>query len=473
MKFKIGSLVSKLWRYFVLFAGLILLTLWLLQIVFLNNFYEGMKTESVINLAKQIEEAYRQDGVDFESTVDQLTFKNSLLVFVTDMEGNIIYSSDEHGIDNGFVGKPGGFQQFGRALPMNYSEFLAKLNASTEDYISYTKEHFGSSTLVYGMKLDDNTVLYISTPIEPIGMTVEILQNQLIYVTIIALLLGFIIAFFIAKKLAKPLTKITNSAEELAKGNYQVHFEGGDYKELDQLAATLNYATTELSKVEELRRDLIANISHDLRTPLTMIKAYAEMIRDISGEKKEKREAHLKVIIDESDRLSSLVNDILELSQLQSSSEQLNITNVNLSETVMRILPRFEELSRIEGYQVKVNITPDQYVLADNSKMERVIYNLIGNAINYIGDDKTITVNLIDQGSKVRFEVIDSGKGIPSEEVDLVWDRYYKAKTHKRTSENNGLGLSIVKNILDLHQTEYGIESEVGVGSKFWFELRK
>jgi signal transduction histidine kinase len=204
-----------------------------------------------------------------------------------------------------------------------------------------------------------------------------------------------------------------------------------------------------------------------------MIKAYAEMIRDISGEKKEKREAHLQVIIEESNRLASLVNNILELSILQSNNEALQIKNVNLSETLKKILLRFGALSKLEGFEIKANIDYDLYVLVDEQRMERVIYNLIGNAINYIGEDKEIKVNLIDLGSRVRFEVIDTGKGIPSEELNLIWDRYYKAKTHKRSIISNGLGLSIVKSILEMHQAEFGIESAVGKGSKFWFELRK
>ncbi|MFJ8258437.1 ATP-binding protein [Peribacillus asahii] len=474
MKFKTKSLGFKLWLYFTLFSGIILLILWLLQIVFLSNFYEGMKIKGVMKVASEIESKYGQS--DFESAIDRLTFKNSVLVFITDMEGNIKYVSDEH--DSGKPPKDLPEEAIeqpkrNRPLPENFNEFLQKLNASTEDYISYKVEEFKGPTLVYGSKLDNDTILYISTPIGPINLTTNILKTQLVYVTITALLLGLVISFFIAKKVAKPIIKITNSAERLAKGDYHVQFENGHYAELDQLAATLNYTTNELSKVEKLRRELIANISHDLRTPLTMIKAYAEMIRDISGEKKEKREAHLQVIIEESNRLASLVNNILELSILQSNNEALQIKNVNLSETLKKILLRFGALSKLEGFEIKANIDYDLYVLVDEQRMERVIYNLIGNAINYIGEDKEIKVNLIDLGSRVRFEVIDNGNGIPSEELDLIWDRYYKAKTHKRSIASNGLGLSIVKSILEMHQAEFGIESAVGKGSTFWFELRK
>lgn len=433
-----------------------------------------MKIKGVMKVASEIESKYGQS--DFESAIDRLTFKNSVLVFITDTEGNIKYVSDEH--DSGKPPKDLPEEAIeqpkrNRPLPENFNEFLQKLNASTEDYISYKVEEFKGPTLVYGSKLDNDTILYISTSIGPINLTTNILKTQLVYVTITALLLGLVVSFFIAKKVAKPIIKITNSAERLAKGDYHVQFENGHYAELDQLAATLNYTTNELSKVEKLRRELIANISHDLRTPLTMIKAYAEMIRDISGEKKEKREAHLQVIIEESNRLASLVNNILELSILQSNNEALQINNVNLSETLKKILLRFGALSKFEGFEIKANIDYDLYVLVDEQRMERVIYNLIGNAINYIGEDKEIKVNLIDLGSRVRFEVIDTGKGIPSEELNLIWDRYYKAKTHKRSIISNGLGLSIVKSILEMHQAEFGIESAVGKGSKFWFELRK
>ncbi|AZV43089.1 sensor histidine kinase [Peribacillus asahii] len=433
-----------------------------------------MKIKGVMKVASEIESKYGQS--DFESAIDRLTFKNSVLVFITDTEGNIKYVSDEH--DSGKPPKDLPEEAIeqpkrNRPLPENFNEFLQKLNASTEDYISYKVEEFKGPTLVYGSKLDNDTLLYISTSIGPINLTTNILKTQLVYVTITALLLGLVVSFFIAKKVAKPIIKITNSAERLAKGDYHVQFENGHYAELDQLAATLNYTTNELSKVEKLRRELIANISHDLRTPLTMIKAYAEMIRDISGEKKEKREAHLQVIIEESNRLASLVNNILELSILQSNNEALQINNVNLSETLKKILLRFGALSKFEGFEIKANIDYDLYVLVDEQRMERVIYNLMGNAINYIGEDKEIKVNLIDLGSRVRFEVIDTGKGIPSEELNLIWDRYYKAKTHKRSIISNGLGLSIVKSILEMHQAEFGIESAVGKGSKFWFELRK
>ena len=478
MKFNFRSLGFKLWIYYILFSAIILLLLWLLQIVFMNSFYERMKTENIEKIADTIKDSYKQE--DFRSIIDRYTFKNSILVFITDLQGNIIYASDEHG-----SGGPGSWdfpsnrvplplENAARPLPKDYGIFLQKLLQSENGKITYTLSggRYRGKILVYGAKLQ-GAVLYISTPLEPINSTTNILKTQLLYVTVIALLLGFVIAFFIAKKLAKPISNITSTAGQLALGNYNIQFQKGYCTEIDELAATLNHAAKELSKVESLRRDLIANMSHDLRTPLTMIKAYSEMIRDISGDNREKRETHLKVIMEEADRLSSLVNDILDLSVMQSGNESPRLVNINLSDILKRVLSRFEPLSEREGYTIKAKIEHDLYVLADEKRLEQVFFNLISNAVNYVGEDRLILVNLLDQGVRVRFEVRDNGCGIPEEELQFIWDRYYKSKNHKRSVVGTGLGLSIVKSILDMHGAKYGVQSKIGHGTMFWFELKR
>jgi len=468
LKFNFRSLGVKLWLYFALFSAAILILIWLLQIVFLNSFYESMKIKTIESAANEIVECYGQS--DFENTVDRLTFKNSFLVYVTDQSGNIIYNSDEHGL-GGKQGGPGG-KENQRPLPEDYNDFLSRLRQSDAGVISYTKNQNNGKTLIYGIDLQD-AVLYISTSLEPLDATTEILSTQLVYVTVISLLLGFVIAFFISKKLSNPIVKITKAAGQLAQGNYSVKFENGYYSEVDELSATLNYTARELSKVEQLRRELIANISHDLRTPLTMIKGYTEMIEEVSGDDREKREKHLKIIKDETVRLEKLVNDILDLSVLQSGNENIDLQNVNLSETVKNIISRFETLFEHEGYVIKSDIGHDLYVLADKPRIEQVLYNLIGNAVNYASEDKTISINLNDMGGSVRFEVRDNGVGIAEDEIPYIWDKYYKSKEHVRSKEGTGIGLSIVKNILIMHNAKFGVQSTVGIGSTFWFELKK
>ncbi len=243
--------------------------------------------------------------------------------------------------------------------------------------------------------------------------------------------------------------------------------------ETETLAETLNYAAAEISKVDSLRRDLIANISHDLRTPLTMVKAYAEMIRDLSGDNPAKRSEHVNIIIEESDRLAALVNDILDLSKLESGSEGLNLSKFSITKKIHEIMGRYTLLSEQQGYSFYVNAETDFETEADIIKIEQVLYNLINNAVNYTGENKNVYINLlIKDKDTARIEITDTGKGIEPDLLPLIFDRYYRAEKNKREVIGTGLGLSIVKQILKRHNFKFGVRSEIGAGSTFWFEVK-
>ena len=276
-----------------------------------------------------------------------------------------------------------------------------------------------------------------------------------------------------SQSIAYPIQKITDSAEKMAKGEFKTEFDGGSYAETKQLAKTLNYASSEISKIDELQRDLIANVSHDLRTPLTMIKAYAEMIRDLSGEKKEKREEHLKIIIDETDRLALLVSDMLDLSKLENGSQTLNYTSFDMNSKLKDIIERYKGFSEPMGY--KINFSDDTPVLVkcDVVKIEQVIYNLINNAVNYTGEDKQVYVSQEIEEDFVKVTIRDTGKGISEENIHQIFDKYYRCEKTKREVVGTGLGLSIVKAILKKHNFPFGVQSTLGEGTTFWFKVKR
>ena len=229
---------------------------------------------------------------------------------------------------------------------------------------------------------------------------------------------------------------------------------------------SLNVAAVELSKVETLRRDLIANVSHDLRTPLTMITGYAEVMRDLPGENTPE---NVQIIIDEATRLTTLVNDLLDLSKLQSGTVTLAPTSFSLTECIRTILHRYDKLI---DYQFDFQYDRDVEVIADELKITQVVYNLINNAVTYTGEDKKITLRQLVMEDRVRIEVSDTGEGIPEDKLQDIWERYDKVdKEHKRAQVGTGLGLSIVKTVIDLHGGTYGVQSALGQGSTFWFEL--
>lgn len=461
------SLRFKMWTYFVIFAAVIMMLLWLLQIVFINSYYETMKTKEIKRIGNSLVTEYGRDG--FEDLLYTTSLNEGIAIQILDENGSLVY--------------PLNFIDIIRQPRLDYrlfAEFLINLAQSETKYTIYTREdtRLKNPVLIYGSILENsagsNYFLYINSTLQPVDSTVSVLKNQLIIVTGISLLLALCLSYIIAKKLTKPIEDITKSAKLLAQGDYDVEFEKGQYTEIDNLADTLNYATKELSITEGLRRDLIANVSHDLRTPLTLIKSYGEMIRDISGNNEAKRNSHVKTIIDEADRLSRLVNDLLDLSKIQSGMGSMNFKRFNIRETTERVLQRFDYFIDKEGYSFTFNSLDEVYINGDEEKLEQVIYNLISNAVNYSKEIKAITINIIDEGEKINFQVIDRGLGIPSEDLDNIWDRYYKVdKVHERATSGTGIGLSIVKTILIAHKAEYGVESKLGYGSKFFFKLRK
>ena len=332
--------------------------------------------------------------------------------------------------------------------------------------------NFNNKTLVVGQKIDDDTYIFVNTSLVPLDDSIKMLKSQFIYVSVITLLMGTIISFFISKKLSIPIININNKAKLLGQKKYDNKFDETNILELYELSNTLDEAQKELSKTDELRRELMANVSHDLKTPLTLIRSYAEAARDLHVDKQEKREEDLNVIVGETERLTLLVNDILQLSKLESNVLEITYEEFNLKQMINSLINKFDILKN-DGFKFIINCDDDIVVNSDRRKLEQVVYNLVNNAINYTGEDKTVIINVFRKDNVIRVEVIDSGEGIPKEKLNLIWDKYYKVdKTHKRNKYGTGIGLSIVKTTLVNLNYNYGVKSEIGKGTTFFFEIK-
>lgn len=500
MKTKTWPFRTKLWLYFVLFAALIFSLLWLLQTVGLQRFYDGMMENNIRNAAKTITAACQSD--DFYDIIDHLTFEESLLVYLTDGEGRVIYSSDSYNPyfrqmkNRPGPGKPDRNDphrkidnsarqtDLYRNLPDNYDEFLGKLAASETGTVEYTD----GNSYVYGSRitLDDDhdehdddddddgpeeAILYVSGTLGAVGAAASIIRTQLLWGTVLSLILGFVIAWIISRRFAKPISQLTEQAKMLSEEKYEEKFEKGFCKELDDLNDSLTESAENLSEAREYQKELLANVSHDLRTPLTTIKGYAEMVRDFSWEDEEQRIADTEVIIKEADRMTALVNEILEYSRLKEKNAALKTTDVNFSNLTESAADRFEPLFRSQGGMIEREIEPDCIVKGDPELLERAIYNLLDNAIRHADEsDKRVTIILRQEGDHTILEVRDYGKGIAPEELPHIWEKYYTSR-QRNNKGVSGLGLAIVKQTADLHHVEVSAESEPGKGSTFSFIL--
>ena len=211
---------------------------------------------------------------------------------------------------------------------------------------------------------------------------------------------------------------------------------------------------------------------HDLRTPLTLIKGYAETVRDITGDDKAKRTEQCSIIVDETDRLSALVNSVMELSKVSSGAEKLNPVDFDMSQLCFEVAGRYDAVCEQNGWTLQLEANKECMVRADPAMMERVLHNLLGNATHHMGADGVFVLRAIPMpNGGCRVEVEDHGPGIPPEELPHLFDRYYRARQDAGKT-GTGLGLSITKAILQQHDFPFGVNSTVGKGSTFWFEMK-
>lgn len=411
-------------------------------------------------MSREVIRAYTNNQNDYAS-LNMISYKNNVCIEIIN-EDNIIYSSSNSNscmlLDNSLVKKA-------------KKKFVSGNNKTTS-FTAYNYR-FNDELLVYGEKLNDKTIIFISTPLKIMGSILTVIKNEFIYAAVVVLVISLFLSFILANVFSNPITKMTEESKKMAKGNYDVKFKESSIEEINELAKTLNNTSVELAKTESLRRELLANVSHDLKTPLTLIKANAEMVKDLTYSNEEKRNSNLDVIIKETDRLNLLVEDILDLSKVQSDTMKLEITRVNLNDLVKAIIKRYEVLKDRDGYEIQFKNNKKHIIKADKKRLEQVIYNLINNAINYTGSDKIIKINIKEYDKFIRFEVVDTGDGIATEDLKYIWDKYYKVdKKYKRVTYGTGLGLSIVKNILELHHFNYGVKTSKK-GTNFYFDIPK
>lgn len=467
------SIRWKIFSFLLLFSAALLMVLWLFQIVFLDDFYRFIKIRELRSTAASIEKNI--DREEISSLLKSISRQRDISIEVFSNDGSSLYSykiGRDFALENMSI-----FEKLNllSQAQENGGEFLSSL--SEQPPLPYEGEEGPQKRLRLSMIMSkiirtrekDSFGLLIGTTITPVDSTVGTLRMQLYYVTGLMLIFSILLALILAKSVSAPIETLNQSAKQLSGGDYGVRFRGRGYREIEELSDTLNNAACELSKVESLRRELIANVSHDLRTPLTLICGYAEIMRDIPGENTPE---NAQVIIDETGRLSSLVDDVLTLSKLQSEPEILQKREVNLTKTVLAIVSRLNEFLRKEGFHIEFRPQEEVSLPADESKLSQIIYNLLINAVNYTGKDKSVLVTQDLLPGSVRIGIRDSGEGIPEELLPLIWERYYKiGKNHRRPVTGTGLGLSIVKNLVEKHGGSCGVQSQTGKGSLFWFSL--
>ena len=472
---------GRVFLYFLLFTAALLILLWVFQIALLSNFYKLQKTQVLTSTVDTL--AGNIDNEGLQLLADRVAQTNEVCVLIVNEHAEKLISSDTsrqcviHRMSDRDITRYaelakaeqstiyriftlGGFQNSEYDEKRFNGHVPPTDNAHTQSMVAIREVITQSGETRY---------IFVNAEITPVDATVQTLRSQYLFIAILMVLLSFVISLVLSRRIAQPIENASEAAKGLAQGRYTPDETRVSYREIEQLNATLTQAAVDLRRVEGMQRELIANISHDLRTPLTLIEGYAEAMRDLPGEN---TPDNMQVIIEETKRLTSLVNAILEYSADQNGQSRIQPTTYDLTQSIERILTRYQKLTEQDGYTILFDHTQNVTVSADEMKIGQVVYNLINNALTYTGADKTVKVNQRVKGDMVRIEITDTGEGIDQQELPYIWSRYYRGqKPHKRATVGTGLGLSIVKGILDAHSLPHGVQSQPGQGATFWFEL--
>lgn len=455
-------------------AALVIAAMWVFQVFLLQGIYLAGKksqfiadTRTMVNAIGQVQQEDLLTSYNVIEKFVDLAGSNSYYLEIADSSGNPMISYNAIGERSVLKNNSLVRSQVLYTLMLDRNQNNLLFFEDTQSSTSQGYYICGVRTTVAG----EERLVLTETVLAPVGEAVDAIRNQLIWVSVILLLVATGMALSISRSITKPVKRLSQATREIAKGNLMVQVPVQGKDELSVLAQDFNIMSKEISKATALQRELVTNVSHDIRTPLTMIKGYAETIKDLTGDNPEKRNQQLDIIIDESNRLNVLVNDILDLSKLQAGQQKMNFVQFDLAQKLRDIVGRYALLESEENYQITLSAPEHYFIVGDEVKMEQVIYNILNNAVNHTGADKKIFVTLDTSRQPGRVLIRDTGKGIAPEDLPLIWDRYYKPyKKDDRKGMGTGLGLSIVKAILEAHHFDYGVDSRLGEGSTFWFE---
>jgi len=468
-----------IWKFFGAFIFLTLIVVFVLYFFVslkLQNSYEQKITEKLRSNAILVGDILTGDLLENKSRniqkkVKTLAEKLNLRITVVDSNGKVLGDSDTE-----------------PSLMENHKDRLEIAEAFQGNYGQSTRF---SDTLNYNMKyvavrVDDsgNTlgVVRFALPLSEVQLQIQLIYRVILLSAIVAVVIALTVAYFLSRSITLPISRMQEAAQRITKGDFSRKVDIKSKDELGELAKSLNKMAGELQqKMENLRRmdkvrtDFVANVSHELKTPLTLIKGYIETLEDRSINDKEKTRRFISIIKEHTNRLENIIEDLLSLSELELSKDSLSKTDFNLKELIDEVTLSFGYALDAKRQILSVEQQDNDFrIKADRDKIEQVIVNLIDNAIKYTNEAGKINISLLEKENEYIFTVRDSGIGIPKEDMDRVFERFYRVdKARSRELGGTGLGLGIAKHIILAHRGQINIESEINKGTKVVVKLPK
>lgn len=445
---------------------MLLALVWVFQFVLIKDSYRVIRTRMAKNVLANL--CQDIDGFDLKA-MDKELEGTKLGIQIVDQSGNVLVESGSF-LSSSLTEMSqerlvGLYRQVEETSGVAWEQIMRFHTVYCQNHIP-VEQDYQVLTCAEIAQTDEGEkwMVLMCAVITPSSMEIQELRTQLMWVSLPLLLMVLVVSAFLWRHHKQEQKLITQQLNQVAQGDLSVRLQDDQ-----KLGQAFNAAVDQFSRSEQQQREMLANISHDLRSPLTMIIGYTQMMQDLP---QENTPENIQVIQEEAQRLSLLVSDILDLSRMQAGQMKLNLQVFCLTDVLQKTVQRYQKLLG-KDYTVTLQQSCRVWVKADELQISRVIYNFINNACRHVGEDKCVLVEQKLDAKKVRVLICDHGEGIPEENLSMIWDHYYRVNKSSaaKKAPGNGLGLCIVKEILQAHHAQYGVESQVGEGSTFWFEL--
>lgn len=478
-------------QFAMIFIGLmtaVIFLCWFINSMFLEDYYIRTKTEVIYKAYESIRQAANGDTYstdEFRMELDDVCGVYNITVYVMDMNSQVRYASINGGEE---------LEKRLIAYLFGLSTDWVKVIRKDDEYVIQRAKVNGDEYLEMYGQLKSGISFIMRTPVESIRESVKVANRFFAYIGMAAALCGGIIIWFVSSKITRPILELNRISEKMVHLDFEAKYTGGAHNEIDllgdninKLSASLERSISELKtannelqkdiekkeKIDEMRKEFLANVSHELKTPIALIQGYAEGLSEAVNDDPESRTFYCDVITDEASKMNRMVQKLLTLNQLEFGNDLVEMERFDLAALVRNYIQSAVILTKQNDIEVRMEGEETVYAWGDEYKVEEVFMNYFSNAVNHCGGEKKIVVKLLQEEKLVRVTVFNTGSPIPKESVPHLWEKFYKVdKARTREYGGSGVGLSIVKAIMESMNRKYGVENYTN-GVLFWFELEK
>ena len=482
------SIKSQMIAIFVGLIGCVLLALLVINMNFLEPYYISNKKTEFVNMYISLRDAMESGTIEQQDKAEELWHmaeKNNMSYLIVDEENSRMLTN-VHDMDM--------LQKQLAGYLLNQAQKHSRLLASTDEYqLTRSRSPWNKEEYIemWG-EFADGSIFLIRSPIESLRESASLSNPFLVIIGCFMILICTVLIWYFSKRLTDPILELAALSERMADLDFEARYTSGGKNEIGNLGANFNRMSAKLEstiselksannslmkdieqkeKLEQMRNDFLGNVSHELKTPIALIQGYAEGLKEGISDDPESREFYCDVIMDEASKMNQMVKNLLALNQLEFGDEEIEFERFDLTAVVRGILQSMEILAQQDDIRVIFRQQEPVYVWADEFKVEQVVRNYVSNAFHHAGLERVIEVKIKIQDEKARITVFNTGTPIPEEDVAHIWDKFYKVdKAHTREYGGNGIGLSIVKAIMESFHQKYGVNNYDN-GVEFWFEL--